>query len=336
MASRALSPLLGSDMASHQLTNGYQAISLTSDDSDSEQEVAQPTMIATDRAHARSNPLPAITPVTRPALGISHRQFCENTLGETLPGDNTGRGSFDALPTFVIGDPAAKFDAQTVLEYETTEEVGHPIWSTIFHRILLKCDYLLQYDTVYVMVDTRNLAAHQATQDGLPHWPAAVAWWHSRLQLIGPRKERTELLFFPANEHTGLHLVRPTWAGTFVLAALVAAFPGIHFILLDSDCLPVTLFEVADLWSEAYVARFPPGSGKSIPLQHLLQRQQRYIQDSQVVYTPHRVDSCRIGQGILLVTEPRSELNAGFIVAFASSHPPLFDWKELEGMEAPL
>ena len=98
------------------------------------------------------------------------------------------------------------------------------------------------------MVDNSNLAAHHAAQDGLPHWPAAVAWWHSRLQLIGPRKERTELLFFPSNARTGLHHVHPTWAGTFVLAAPVAAFPGIHFILLDSDCLPVTLFEAADLW----------------------------------------------------------------------------------------
>ena len=58
---------------------------------------------------------------------------------------------------------------------------------------------------------------------------------------------------------------------------------GLHFTLLDGDdCLPVTLFETADLWREAYVARFPPRSGKSIPLQHPLQRQQRYIQDTQV------------------------------------------------------
>ena len=27
------------------------------------------------------------------------------------------------------------------------------------------------------------------------------------------------------------------------LAALVGLFPGVNFILLDSDCLPVTLFE---------------------------------------------------------------------------------------------
>ena len=49
---------------------------------------------------------------------------------------------------------------------------------------------------------------------------------------------------------TGLHHVHPTWAGTFVLAALVAMFPGINFVVLDSDCLPVTLFEAEDLWTE--------------------------------------------------------------------------------------
>ena len=45
---------------------------------------------------------------------------------------------------------------------------------------------------------------------------------------------------FPISETTGLHQVHPTWAGTFVLAALVAVFPGVNFVLLDSDCLPVT------------------------------------------------------------------------------------------------
>ena len=33
-----------------------------------------------------------------------------------------------------------------------------------------------------------------------------------------------------------------------------------------------------------------------------------------------------MGQGALVVTEPHSELNAGLIVIFRSSHPPLFDW----------
>ena len=79
----------------------------------------------------------------------------------------------------------------------------------------------------------------QIKQKGLPHWQAAVAWWESRLQMTGPMGERTELCFFPASEATGLHNVHPTWAGTFVLAALGASFRGKHFFLSDSDCLPV-------------------------------------------------------------------------------------------------
>ena len=42
----------------------------------------------------------------------------------------------------------------------------------------------------------------------------------------------------------------------------------LHIVLLDSDCVPVTLFEVEDLWREAqrlqhsgFSARFPPAVG---------------------------------------------------------------------------
>ena len=174
------------------------------------------------------------------------------------------------------------------------------------------------------MVDTRNLKAHGTAQDGLPHWPAAVAWWYSRVQLVGPQQEKTELLFFPATEETGLHRVHPTWAGTFVLAALVSIFPGINFILLDSDCLPITLFEAADLWKEGYLTRFPPGAAQK----HPLHRKRDYVNRPDVVYTQHRVDADRQGQGVLLVTEPHSELNAGLVVVFSSSHPPIFDWAD--------
>ena len=163
--------------------------------------------------------------------------------------------------------------------------------------------------------------SHVTRQEGLPHWPAAVAWWQSRLQLVGPQQE-TELLFFPASEQSGLHRVHPTWAGTFV-----AVFPGINFILLDSDC-PVTLFEAANLWKEGYLARFPSGTGRAVPTKHPLHRKQVYHSDLRVVYTQHRVDENRVGQGVLSVTEPHSELNAGFVVVFGSSHPPLFQWEE--------
>ena len=103
-------------------------------------------------------------------------------------------------------------------------------------------------------------------------------------------------------------------------------FPGINFVLLDSDCLPVTLFEVEDLWTEAFLARFPAHSDGGIPQAHPLWAFARFRSDPQVVYTQHRVCSTPMGQGALVFTEPHSELNAGLIVIFRSSHPSLFDW----------
>ena len=312
---------------------GIQRVPLTSDGSETETEPCDKALPKDlDNASASGGPsqwrFPAITPITPPVVGVSHRQFCDSVKGRKLPGDDSGRRSFDTRPTFVVGDPDARFDTHTPLTYETTGEVGHPCWTDIFAHILRHCSYLTAFDTVYVMVDTRNLRAHATKQEGLPHWPAAVAWWQSRLQLVGPKQEKTELLFFPACEQSGLHRVHPTWAGTFVLAALVAVFPGINFILLDSDCLPVTLFEAADLWKEGYLARFPMGTGRAMPTQHPLHRKRVYHSDPRVVYTQHRVDENRAGQGVLLVTEPYSELNAGLIVVFGSSHPPLFLWEE--------
>ena len=47
---------------------------------------------------------------------------------------------------------------------------------------------------------------------------------------------------------TGLDKVHATWAGTYILDACVFLFPGINFALIDSDCVPVTLFEIQELW----------------------------------------------------------------------------------------
>ena len=195
--------------------------------------------------------------------GVDFQQFCDR-LRTDLRGDSHGRGSFDTSARFVAGDPGARFGAAAPLEYEVTGEIGHPHWDLIFEYVLRQCGYLVEFHTVYVMVDNRELANHKRQDPSLPHWPAAARWWHSRLKLIGPHKEKTELLLFSISATTGLHHVHPTWAGTFVLAALVAMFPGINFVLLDSDCLPVTLFEVEDLWTEAFLARFPAHTESAI------------------------------------------------------------------------
>ena len=263
--------------------------------------------------------LPADTPRLPGPKGVNFQQFCEQ-LRTDLPGD------FDTRTRFVAGDPGARFGSAAPLEYEVTGEIGRPHWELIFEHVLRQCGYLSGFHTVYVMVDNRDLANHQRQDPSLPHWPAAARWWHSRLKLMGPHKEKTELLLFPISESTGLHHVHPTWAGTFVLAALVAVFPGINFVLLDSDCLPVTLFEVEDLWTEAYLARFPAHGEGGIPQAHPLRALARYSNDPKVVYTQSRVSSTRMGQAALVVSEPHAELNAGLIVIFRSSHPSLFDW----------
>ena len=81
----------------------------------------------------------------------------------------------------------------------------------------------------------------------LAHWPTVAAWWKSRTVLTGPSLEVCDLLFFPIGAACGLQHIHPTWAGTFVLAAMCLVFPEKHLILIDHDCIPVTLFEVKDL-----------------------------------------------------------------------------------------
>ena len=71
------------------------------------------------------------------------------------------------------------------------------------------------------------------------------------------------------------------------------------------------------------MTRFLPGTGKALPKQHPLHRRRAFASNPDVVYTQQRVSESKMGQGVLLVTEPHSELNAGLVVIFGSSHPPL-------------
>ena len=283
----------------------------------------------------QSNCSPSLAQVTAqpqpPLRGIDHEEFCKDLNGMPLPSDHEERVNFDQQDVFILGDPAASFDRSCGRNYDrksSNPHAGFPVWKKIFSYILGDCGYLVDYDTVYVLVDTRDLANHAARDPGLPHWQAAVAWWESRLQMTGPMGERTELCFFPASEHTGLHNVHPTWAGTFVLAALGASFPGKRFFLLDSDCLPVTLFEAFDLWQEAYLTRFPLGAEESRKLPHPLLQHQRFRHDCYVKDTREGTSHQKMGQGVVLVTEPHAELNAGFVGLFASRHPAIFNWAQ--------
>ena len=84
--------------------------------------------------------------------------------------------------------------------------------------------------------------------------------------------------------------------------------------------MPITLFEVADLWKEISLLQngltraatcCPPDSHSPV-CEESAAKASKLSRDR----WHHQV----IGQGVLLVTEHNAEINAGFIVAFASSH----------------
>ena len=106
---------------------------------------------------------------------------------------------------------------------------------------------------------------------------------------------------------------------------LCLVFPGLHIVLLDSDCVPVTLFEVEDLWQEAqrlHHSGFPgpvPTSSCAGGL-NLDQADQT---------PPPKLPK---EQGVILVTEHNAEVNAGFVVLRGCNHaPPLLeaDWQSI-------
>ena len=182
---------------------------------------------------------------------FSHAAFAYKLRLQILPSDEEHREGFDNGTDFRIGDPNVHFQAAAAKPYEITGDTGKPEWGLLFGFILARMSHLRFLSTVYVLVDNRDLTNLDNPEPSLQHWPAVAAWWSSRACIQGPAGELCDVVYFPISQASGLHLVHPTWAGTFLLAALCLVFPGLHIVLLDSDCVPVTLFEVEDLWQEA-------------------------------------------------------------------------------------
>ena len=182
----------------------------------------------------------------------THEDFVHKLKVQILPNDQENSGEFDVGVDFRIGDPNVNFRAAAANSYETIEEVGKPDWNLLFGFILTRMSHLRFLSTVYVLVDNRDLT-------NLDNWQAGGL---AVLGMQGPAGELCDVVFFPVGQTSGLHMVHHTWAGTFVLAALCLVFPGLHIVLLDSDCVPVTLFEVEDLWREAQRLQFPRSGSK--------------------------------------------------------------------------
>ena len=140
--------------------------------------------------------------------------------------------------------------------------------------------------TVMLFVDTRPLEGL-----GQPaYWRDFSPWVRERCRSAGPHGETAMAAHFPATRQLGLDKVHYTWTGTFVLEAAVFLFPDINFILSDADCVPLALFEVAELENLAAL-----------------------------MFPENKRDSAR--GFILMVSEPYAEINAGWVCRSTTTRP---------------
>ena len=179
-----------------------------------------------------------------------------------------------------FGDPHKKTAAPDRHDYEIAmvdgrETVPGPDWHKLYRWLVSQSSAFLPYHTVYLVTDNRDLQSDTVKSvPGLSHWPMVAAWWKERLRYVGPYGEHTTVVFVHISADTGLHKVHPTWAGTYILDACVFLFPAINFALIDSDCVPVTLFELRELWlsstdqpMQLHQAQLRRANGQ-VPLRH--------------------------------------------------------------------
>ena len=220
-----------------------------------------------------------------------------------------------------FGDPHKKSGDPDRHDYEIKVENGvevapGPVWHSLYRWIISQADDFLAFQTVYLITDNRDLLAETVSSTaGLSHWPMVAAWWKERIRYVGPYGERTTVVFVPISADTGLDKVHPTWAGTYILDACVFLFPDINFALIDSDCVPVTLFEIQELW----LSCAEPDSSKDEG------RQPAAIPSSPIAPAQKRARSVDTGQatqqqpGPIKLPKSRSVEN---IVASAVRSPP--------------
>ena len=254
--------------------------------------------------------------VEQPSDVLEWSDFVDSLCSGFLPKGGQRNSPFDQTLRFEVGDPHAT-DGGLPRAYETSAHTGGPNWHLLFKYLLKNCQHVKHYDTVYLLVDTRDLTQVKDVEPTLAHWPAVAAWWSSRLQHVGPGDEQVDLVFVRAAKGTGLQVVHPTWAGTFVLAAMVFLFPATHFVLLDSDCIPVSLFEIDELWTL---------TAQALTLPHAAERQGEADGPAQKARkTKKDDDEDNLGQRVILVTEPHTDINAGLVIILGSDHESPID-----------
>ena len=144
------------------------------------------------------------------------------------------------MPRSPLTYPAIMVDEGNGIRRPAASQVHH---RTLFQWIVDNLSWVPQYDTVYVFVDNRTLSGTNPPA----YWQHFAPWIKGRCAVTGPYREKTTAIHFPINADTGLHQVHYTWAGAAALEALCLVFPTVNFALIDSDCVPTSLFEIAEL-----------------------------------------------------------------------------------------
>ena len=194
------------------------------------------------------------------------------------------------MPRSPLTYPTLMVDEENGIRRPAVSQVHH---KTLFQWIVDNLSWLSQYDTVYVFVDNRALSGTNPPE----YWPYLAPWIKGRCEVIGPYQEKTTI-HIPINSDTGLHQVHYTWAGAAVLEALCLVYPTVNFALADSDCVPTSLFEIAEL-----VNLMTDKASRAEAMQH---------------HTMASSSQCP--PAVLLMTEAKAELNAGLIIV--TGHAP--------------
>ena len=189
------------------------------------------------------------------------------------------------MPRSPLTYPAIMVDEGNGIRRPAASQVHH---RTLFQWIIDNLSWLPQYATVYVYVDNRKLSG----TDPPAYWPHFAPWIKGRCTVTGPYREKTTAIHFPINADTGLHQVHYTWAGAAALEALCLMFPTVNFALIDSDCVPTSLFEIAEL-----VNLMTDKASRAEAMQHNTM-----------------ASSNQCPPAVLLATEAKAELNAGLII----------------------
>ena len=196
------------------------------------------------------------------------------------------------MPRAPMTYPALMIDEGNGIPRPAVSQVHH---KTLFQWIIDNLSWLPEYATVYVYVDNRKLPGTAPPA----YWPLFAPWIKGRCTVTGPYCEKTTAIHFPIHADTGLHQVHYTWAGAAALEALCLMFPTVNFALIDSDCVPTSLFEIAEL-----VNLMTDKASRAEAMQHNIM-----------------ASSNQCPPAVLLATEAKAELNAGLIIV--TGHIPI-------------